>query len=87
MTPTALVKVQSFPNFCWKAKKLYEVDTDAIPDQVFREALMLGIRELLNRGMSALHNERLDVYDAKAKENIDKIMTGAIRYSGKLSSN
>ena len=66
---------------CWKASKFYKIDLNKVPDRVYKEALILGFRELLNRGMSALHNEKANVYEAKAQENIDKIMTGDIRFS------
>jgi hypothetical protein len=66
---------------CWKTKKYYEVDVDCIPDLVFREAVILGLRDLLNRGMNKQVGASMSFFEAKAKDNQAKIMSGSIRYS------
>ena len=67
---------------CWKTKKFYAIDTDMLPEPVYKEALMLGLRELLNRGMShAVELAATKDYEAIAQSNIEKIMKGEIRFS------
>lgn len=46
-----------------KAKTLVEIDTDKVPDDVYSEALTIGLTELANRGMS-----RISIKDSKCAE-------------------
>jgi hypothetical protein len=67
---------------CWKTKKFYTIDTDALPIEVYKEAVILGLRDLLNRGMSfCVEVAATKDFEAIAQSNIRKIMRGEIRYS------
>lgn len=64
------------------------IDTDAIPVDVYSEALRLGLKEMVNRGMSkitvkGLEGEKLDEARAaamtKAAENVEAINSGKVR--------
>lgn len=68
---------------CWKASKFYDIDLDAVPERVYKEALILGMRELLNRGLNDVSLELRSpaTYDKLAKDNLLRILTGDIRFS------
>jgi hypothetical protein len=72
-------------------------EIDALPDEVFSEIVKLGLKEMVNRGMSkigaakGLEGEALQKYEASAMEiakaNVEKIKSGEIlkgRKSGSL---
>lgn len=78
-----------------KGKASVEIDTDSLPDAVYQEALRLGLKELVNRGMSKITVAKLEGDDLakaqaaameKANENVENIKTGKIRYAGQKSS-
>ncbi len=78
-----------------KGKGQVEIDTDAIPTEVYAEALRLGLKELVNRGMSKitvakLEGQKLEEAQAaamaKAAENVEAIKAGKIRFVGQKST-
>lgn len=68
---------------CWKTKSFFEIDTDVIPETVYKETLLLGLRELLNRGMTTPNVN----HQQQAVDNIDRIYAGKIRFSAPPISN
>jgi hypothetical protein len=74
-----------------KGKGLVTIDTEAIPVEVYQEALLLGLKELANRGMSKLTKASFSGDEAalaeaamkQAQKNVEAINAGDIRYSGK----
>lgn len=72
-----------------KAKDVIEVDTDTIPEDVYAEALMQGLKVLLNRGASKVTKAAIpDVEALKAKamevaqEQLALVMSGDIKFTG-----
>lgn len=70
-----------------KSKGTVEVDTDTIPQEVYEEALKLGLKELANRGMSKITKTTYPVADElkaaaqkKALENVTAMNGGKIRF-------
>jgi len=76
-----------------KGKGFVEIDTedtDALPGEVYKEALLLGLKELCNRGMSKLTKastkdeaELQSLAMAQAEKNVEAIAQGKIRFLGK----
>ncbi len=74
-----------------KGKGLVEIDSEAIPVEVYKEALLLGLKELANRGMSKLTKASFNGDEAAlaaeamkvAQKNVEAINAGDIRFSGK----
>lgn len=73
-----------------KAKDVVEIDTDSLPEAVYAEALLQGLKTLVNRGMSKITKAELgdDVIVKseamiKAKANVEDIVAGKIKFSGK----
>jgi hypothetical protein len=73
-----------------KAKRGISIDTNDLPLEVFHEVVRLGLKELINRGMSKiaikdLEGSELDAAHnaafAKAEENVKAILAGEIKYS------
>ncbi len=72
-----------------KAKDTVAIDTDSLPTEVYAEALKLGLKELVNRGMSKItksaHPDEAEL-KAKALEqaqaNVEAINSGKIRFAG-----
>jgi len=69
------------------------VDTSRLPDDVYREALMQGLKVLAERAMSKITKEaypneaeRKAVIHAKATDNIDKMYRGDVKITGKASA-
>lgn len=65
------------------------VDTDSIPQEVYAEALALGLKTLVNRGTSKVTGTTYpDKAEREAKameiaaEQVEKINTGKIKFSG-----
>lgn len=61
-----------------------EVDVNALPQDVFREAIMQGLKTILNRGMSKLKKTDQGTPEAAmkiAQENLAKCMEGKIRFT------
>jgi hypothetical protein len=72
-----------------KGKQSMEIDTEALPDDVYREALLQGLKVLLNRGMSkvtktAFPEEKALADEAKsiAEKNYEAMKAGKIKFSG-----
>lgn len=73
-----------------KAKgEFVTVDSDAIPQEVFTEAVLQGLKVLLNRGTSKITKAAYTTAEelkaaavAKAQEQLDLVMTGKIKFTG-----
>lgn len=72
-----------------KAKDFIEIDTAAIPIEVYQEALLQGLKVLLNRGTSKVTKETYpNEAELKAKamavaqEQVELVMTGKIKFTG-----
>lgn len=74
-----------------KGKGFIEIDTEALPDAVFAEAMLQGLKVILNRGMSkisvtGLEGEALEAAKAaamaKAEDNKAAMLAGKIRIMG-----
>lgn len=66
-----------------------EVDTARLPDDVYREALMQGLKIIAERGMSKLtkeaypdETERKQAIKAKAEANVDDMYSGKVKITG-----
>ncbi len=74
-----------------KGKGTVEIDSEAIPVEVYKEALLLGLKELANRGMTKLTKASFSGDEAalaeaamkQAEKNVEAINAGDIRFSGK----
>lgn len=72
-----------------KAKGVIDIDTDAIPVDVYTEALLQGFKVLLNRGASKVtkaafgSEEELKAEAMRiANEQLELVMTSKIRFTG-----
>ena len=72
-----------------KSGKTVEINTDDLPDTVYQEALLQGLKVLANRGMSKITkvtypaaDELKDAAQAKALANVEDIKAGKIKFSG-----
>jgi hypothetical protein len=72
-----------------KSKGFVEIETDNLPDEVYKEALLQGLKVLVNRGMSKI--TKADIPDeatfkaeaqAKAEKNVEDIYAGKVRITG-----
>lgn len=85
------IKLVSIP--ITKAKGLVEIDVNNdVPDDVYAEALVLGLKELANRGMTKITKastkdeaELKSLAMAQANRNVEAIKASKIRFSGKKS--
>jgi hypothetical protein len=75
-----------------KGKGVVEIDTDTLPEAVYAEALLQGLKTLANRGMSKVTIKDLGDEATVRKEamiiatqNVAKIAAGEIKFSGKAS--
>lgn len=66
-----------------------EVDTAKLPDDVYREALMQGLKVIAERGMSKMtkeaypdETERKQAIHAKALENVQDMYDGKVKITG-----
>ncbi len=73
-----------------KGKDTVKFQTDDLPEEVYAECLLLGLKELVNRGMSKITKastkdmeELASLAMAQAEKNVEAIMTGKIRFLGK----
>src|SRR6266404_3334612 len=73
-----------------KGKGSVTIDTETLPDEVYKEAMLLGLKELCNRGMSKLTKastkdeaELQSLAMAQAEKNVEAIAQGKIRFLGK----
>lgn len=69
-----------------KVKSSIELETDSLHEDVYREALILGLKVLLTRGTSKLTEisdeaERKAELEKIAAENLDKCKEGNIRFT------
>ena len=76
-----------------KGKGVVEFDTDALPEAVFAEAILQGLKTLVNRGMSKITVKDLGSSAEVEKEamicamqNHAKIMVGDVKLSGKAKA-
>lgn len=72
-----------------KGKGFVEIDTDAIPEDVFREIVLQGLKVLVNRGTSKITSTTYPNADelkaaamAKAEEQVQLILTSKIKFTG-----
>jgi transcriptional/translational regulatory protein YebC/TACO1 len=72
-----------------KAKGFIEVNTSELPDHVYREALMQGLKVLLNRGQTKITKEAYPEPEQlrgeamkKAEETLESMYAGKIRIMG-----
>lgn len=77
-----------------KGKGSIDIDTSAIPEDVYAEALLQGLKVLLNRGASKITKETYPVEDelkaaamSKAQEQVELVMTSKIKFTKDKSSN
>lgn len=77
-----------------KGKGVIDIDTSAIPEDVYAEALLQGLKVLLNRGASKITKETYPVEDelkaaamSKAQEQVELVMTSKIKFTKDKSSN
>src|SRR6266404_7135576 len=73
-----------------KGKGFIVIDTETLVDEVYKEAMLLGLKELLNRGMSKLTKastkdaeELASLAMAQAEKNVEAMAQGKIRFLGK----
>ncbi|TXH43037.1 MAG: hypothetical protein E6Q97_34840 [Desulfurellales bacterium] len=78
-----------------KGKANIEIDTSLIPDDVFQEIVLQGLKVILNRGMSKITTTGLSgkaledaqvAAMAKAAENVEAVKTGKIKFTGKAKA-
>lgn len=76
-----------------KGKGTVEIDTDKIPEEVYAEALLQGLKVLVNRGASKVTKETYPDADelkaaamAKAAEQVELINTGKIKFTGQKAA-
>jgi hypothetical protein len=76
-----------------KAKTFIEVETGELPEHVYREALIQGLKVLVNRGMTKLTKEAYpepaklqEAAMAKAEETVQAMYEGKIRIMGGAKS-
>lgn len=85
--PEATIKVVNVP--ITKGKTTMAVTLDDIPDDVYQEALLQGLKVLLNRGASKITKELYANADelkaaavAKATEQLELVKTSKIKFTG-----
>src|SRR5881394_2329678 len=71
-----------------KSKGSVEIDTSTLPDDVYREVLIQGLKVLANRGMSKLTKastkdeaELKALAQAQAEKNVEAMKAGKIKFS------
>lgn len=74
---------------CTKSKGTVEIDTEKLPDAVYAEALLQGLKVLINRGMSKVTKEtypQAEEMKTKAQEvaekNREDLLAGKVRITG-----
>jgi hypothetical protein len=72
-----------------KGKATVAIDSEAIPEAVYAEALKLGLKELVNRGMTKITKSDYPTEEAfraaameQAAKNVEAINSGKIRFAG-----
>lgn len=89
-TPTEAPKASSiFKVPVTKGKATLDVDMDRLPDAVYREVILQGMKVVLNRGMTKITKETYPNADelkaaaiAKASETVEAMYAGKIRIMG-----
>ena len=76
-----------------KAKGVIEIDTDSLPEAVYAEALLQGLKVLANRGQSKITVKELGDAETVKREAMlaaekmkEKILSGDIKFSGKAKA-
>lgn len=76
-----------------KGKGVVQIDTDHLPEAVYAEALLQGLKTLVNRGMSKVTVKDLGSDDEVKKEamviagkNVEAVLAGNIKFSGKAKA-
>lgn len=71
-----------------KSKGVVVINTDNLPDEVYKEALLQGLKVLVNRGMSKItkatskdEDEMKALAQTQAEKNVEAIMAGKIKFS------
>lgn len=72
-----------------KAKATIDIDSEELPDDVYAEALLQGLKVLVNRGTTKINktlyadpDELVAAAMAKAEEQVELIKTSKIRFTG-----
>ena len=76
-----------------KGKGIVEIDTDSLPEAVYAESLLQGLKTLVNRGQSKITVKELGDAETVKKEAMlaaekqkEKILSGDIKFSGKAKA-
>lgn len=76
-----------------KSKGFVEIDVNKLPEDVYREVVLQGLKVLINRGMSKVTKAEYPVdteLAAKAQDvaqkNVEAVLTGKIKFSGGVKS-
>lgn len=76
-----------------KGKGSVAIDTAQIPQEVYEEALLQGLKVLLNRGMSKITKAELGDDDTvkkeamlKAEKNAEDVLAGKIKFTGRKAT-
>ena len=76
-----------------KGKGIIDIDTDSLPEAVYAEALLQGLKTLVNRGQSKITVKELGDAETVKKEAMiaaekqkEKILAGDIKFSGKAKA-
>lgn len=76
-----------------KGKTSVSIDTEKLPDAVYAEALMLGLKVLVNRGASKIskvtypdETELKAAAQAAAEKQVEAIMAGKIKFTGQKAA-
>lgn len=82
-TPSSLLTIA-----VTKSKGSIEIDTSKLPDDVYREVLIQGLKVLANRGMSKItkastkdEDELKSLSQAQAEKNLEALYSGKIKFS------
>lgn len=72
-----------------KAKGMIEIDTDQLPEEVYREVILQGLKTIVNRGQTKITaseipdaTQRATEAMAKAQETLKDMYAGKVRISG-----
>lgn len=76
-----------------KGKATVDIDTDTLPEEVYKEALLQGLKVLVNRGASKItkaaypNDDDMKAAAMKvAEEQVNLINTGKIKFTGKKAA-
>lgn len=75
-----------------KGKGVVEIDTDSLPEDVWSEVVLQGLKTILNRGMAKVTVAELGSEEGVrqeamiiAEQNVSKMKEGKIKFSGKAT--